>query len=146
MVEEALIGITAAARQIGLSHSTLSRQVKLGQVRSHGGKVKLSEVLYDRDRNIDKSIWMHRSKGKQPKSGQYVPLSSDLIQDLGRLLGSLSDDPVDVGTDCIMIGMEMMEEEARRLRASLKQPKTSATSPRGSGPDLRGACLRIGDN
>jgi hypothetical protein len=162
MNDEKLIGITAAARQIGISHSTLSRQVKLGQIRSHGGKVKLSEVLHDRDRNIDKSIWMFREKKPKAKSGArqaavhgqqsddqaavhsadrvherttlsasfearsaprsypkmtYVPLTDDLVQDLGRLLGSdRPSDPGDVGLDCIFIGTEMIEETMKQLR------------------------------
>lgn len=149
MNDEALIGITAAAREIGIAHSTLSRQVKLGQVRSHKGKVRLSEVLHDRKHNIDQTIWMFREKKPKAKSGArqaavhgqqsddqaavhsadtvhgertmpqmtYVPLTDDLVQDLGRLLGSdRPSDPGDVGLDCIFIGMEMIEETMKQLR------------------------------
>jgi hypothetical protein len=42
-----LITIRAAARQVGLVHTTLSRKIKAGLVRSHGGKVRLSEVIED---------------------------------------------------------------------------------------------------
>ena len=66
MVDDPLIGITEAARRIGINHSTLSRQVKSGQVRSHGGKVRLSEVLEDRANNIDASIWDARRKKAEP--------------------------------------------------------------------------------
>lgn len=59
---EPLIGITEAARQVGVSHSTLSRQVKRGQVRSHDGKVRLSEVIYDRKHKLDHSIWRGRRR------------------------------------------------------------------------------------
>jgi transposase-like protein len=48
-----LISIAEAARQIGVNKSTLARQVKAGSIRSHDGKVRLSEVLEDRAANID---------------------------------------------------------------------------------------------
>lgn len=66
MVDDPLIGITEAARRIGINHSTLSRQIKSGQVRSHDGKVRLSEVLEDRANNIDASIWDARRKKSEP--------------------------------------------------------------------------------
>lgn len=55
---EPLITITAAAREIGLDRSVLGKQVRSGAVRSHDGKVRLSEVLADRAANID----LHRSR------------------------------------------------------------------------------------
>jgi hypothetical protein len=64
-MNDELMGITKAAREVGVSHSTLSRQVKAGLVRSHGGKVRLSEVLYDRANNIDASIWQGRKHAKR---------------------------------------------------------------------------------
>jgi hypothetical protein len=145
MVEEALIGITAAAREIGISHSTLSRQVKLGQVRSHNGKVRLSEVLEDRANNIDNTIWMHRSKSKQTESGagrhsvhtadngahavyahtvNGCPITAELNTKLGRLL--LSDEPYDVievGVDAALAGIEMMQTGIDQLRAALKRER-----------------------
>jgi len=66
MVDDPLIGITEAARRIGINHSTLSRQIKSGQVRSHDGKVRLSEVLEDRANNIDASIWDARRRNAEP--------------------------------------------------------------------------------
>ncbi|CAO4184689.1 hypothetical protein [Methylorubrum extorquens] len=50
-----LISLSEAARQIGVNKSTLSRQVASGAIRSHTGKVRLSEVLADRAANIDLS-------------------------------------------------------------------------------------------
>ncbi|WP_063688817.1 hypothetical protein [Bradyrhizobium stylosanthis] len=50
--DDPLISIAAAAKAIGLNRSTLSRQVNLGLVRSHDGKVRLSEVLADRRSKI----------------------------------------------------------------------------------------------
>jgi len=48
-----LISISEAARRVGVHKSTLSRQVRDGQIRSYGGKVRLAEVLEDRAANID---------------------------------------------------------------------------------------------
>jgi hypothetical protein len=62
MAEEPLISIAAAAREIGLNKSTLSRQVKSGAIRSHDGMVRLSEVYEDRVKNIDATIWSNRTK------------------------------------------------------------------------------------
>jgi hypothetical protein len=47
-----LISIASAAKAIGINKSTLSRQVKSGQVRSHQGKLRLSEVIEDRAKNV----------------------------------------------------------------------------------------------
>lgn len=62
MAEEPLISIAAAAREIGINKSTLSRQVADGKIRSHDGKVRLSEVYEDRAKNIDAAIWSNRQK------------------------------------------------------------------------------------
>lgn len=56
-----LISISAAAAQIGVDKSTLAKQVRQGAIRSHDGKVRLSEVLADRADNID----LGRSKRRQ---------------------------------------------------------------------------------
>lgn len=53
LAAEPLITVREAARQIGVNQSTLSRQIKAGAIRSHGGKVRLSELLEDRAQNID---------------------------------------------------------------------------------------------
>ncbi|MER2249530.1 hypothetical protein ABS772_06325 [Methylorubrum podarium] len=50
---EPLITISSAAKRLGINRSTLSRQIKAGQVRAYGQKVLLSEVLVDRAANID---------------------------------------------------------------------------------------------
>lgn len=59
---EPLISISAAAREIGLNKSTLSRQIKAGSIRSHDGMVRLSEVLEDRANNIDAAVWENRRR------------------------------------------------------------------------------------
>jgi hypothetical protein len=61
---EELISLRDAAREIGINVSTLSRQVKSGAVRSHDGKVRLSEVLEDRANNIDLTQSRRRPKGE----------------------------------------------------------------------------------
>lgn len=66
MVDDPLISIAEAARKIGLNKSTLSRQIKAGSIRAHGGKVRLSEVLTDRADNIDASIRGNPSKTAIP--------------------------------------------------------------------------------
>jgi hypothetical protein len=48
---ESLVTMAAAAAELGLNRSTISRQVSAGRIRSHDGKVLLSEVVADR-RNI----------------------------------------------------------------------------------------------
>lgn len=48
-----LITLSDAARRIGINKSTISRQIKAGLLRSHGGKVRLTELLEDRARNLD---------------------------------------------------------------------------------------------
>ncbi len=45
---EPLISVSEAARALGLNKSTLSRQIAKGSLRSHQGKVRLSEVTADR--------------------------------------------------------------------------------------------------
>jgi hypothetical protein len=72
LADDPLISLTEAARRIGLNKSTLSRQVKSGAVRSHDGKVRLSEVLEDRANNIDASIWANR--GKETETQQPAAL------------------------------------------------------------------------
>lgn len=60
-LRDELISIREAARKIGLNVSTLSRQVRDGSIRSHDGKVRLSEVLQDRAANID----LRKARGRR---------------------------------------------------------------------------------
>lgn len=64
------ISLGAAARAIGINKSTLSRQVKSGAIRSHDGKVRLSEVLEDRANNIDLSQSRRGSKASGRAAGR----------------------------------------------------------------------------
>jgi hypothetical protein len=69
------ISIAEAAKQIGINKSTLSRQVKAKAVRSHNGKVRLSEVYEDRANNIDLSQSRRRST-KTPAAAPAAKLDA----------------------------------------------------------------------
>jgi hypothetical protein len=69
--DEPLISVAEAARRSGLNRSTLSRQVNAGRVRSHNGRVLMSEVVADR-RNIGSRF---SSKRIEP-----VVLSPDVLR------------------------------------------------------------------
>jgi hypothetical protein len=148
MQHDDLVSITKAATEIGLSPSTLARQVKAGSIRSHGGKVRISEVLADRAANVDSSSWIGRernrsaAKSARPGGGHAparaqdhavhattctgIALTTDLTRDLGLLLESQdTSDQVDVGTDCVLVGLEMIENEVRRLRAEVAKLKAN---------------------
>ncbi|MFT4117474.1 hypothetical protein [Bradyrhizobium sp.] len=62
-----LISISEAARMIGINKSTLSRQVESGAIRSHGGKVVLSEVVADRASNVN--LTQSRRRPAKAKAG-----------------------------------------------------------------------------
>jgi hypothetical protein len=59
-----LISVAAAARAIGVHRSTLSRQIAGGLLRAHAGKVRLSEVIADREYNVD--LARSRRRGGHP--------------------------------------------------------------------------------
>jgi hypothetical protein len=50
--KEPLLSLSQAARAIGVNKSTISRQIRDGQIRSQDGKVKLSELRVDRKNNL----------------------------------------------------------------------------------------------
>jgi hypothetical protein len=80
MNDDDLVGITKAAREVGISHSTLSRQVKAGLIRSHNGKVRICEVFEDRANNIDVSIWQarkHADRAAAVTAGAQTNLSHE---------------------------------------------------------------------
>jgi hypothetical protein len=59
---ERLISIRAAAKKVGVTDTTLGRQIRAGSIRSHAGKVRLSEVFEDRKKNVDHGYWSARKK------------------------------------------------------------------------------------
>jgi hypothetical protein len=80
-LDDELISIREAARRVGVAHTTLSRQVKQGSLRSHGGLVRLSEVLEDRAANIDLAK-PHRGR----KNGVNAAFDEPKIPVDGKLL------------------------------------------------------------
>jgi hypothetical protein len=108
-VDDPLISISEAARKVGINKSTLSRQVKSGAIRSHDGLVRLSEVLEDRAKNIDASIWANRDKRRAP----------DALHATATPLVSLHATPEDDGDDeaeVIVDGEAMPLGKAKALK------------------------------
>jgi hypothetical protein len=52
IMDESLVSLSAAARELGINKSTLSRQVRKGMIRTWGGRVRISEVKADREANL----------------------------------------------------------------------------------------------
>jgi hypothetical protein len=174
MKDEALIGIRAAARQAGIAHSTLSRQVTRGQVRSHGGKVRLSEVLYDRKHNLDPTIWLGRKKkptkpkieatgGATSRNGATVhddgaahaPACRDFAPERVTEFGLMLDLPHDRMTNPAIVasvmsltGLEMILGELGKLGWRRDDPRPAADDNDPIGPHLsfsgNGEPLNIG--
>jgi hypothetical protein len=94
---EPLISIAEAAREIGVNKSTLSRQVISKAIRSHDGKVRLSEVLEDRANNINQAQSRRRSTkaGKSPAIAGENPAASSKV---GEIVAPRSD-ATTVGSD-----------------------------------------------
>jgi hypothetical protein len=79
MGTEPLISLGKAAKEVGINKSTLSRQIKAGSIRSHDGKVRLSEVLEDRANNIATAI---RDVAKAPVApANPIPLHDATADD-----------------------------------------------------------------
>jgi hypothetical protein len=62
-----LVSISAAAKAIGVSRQTLWAQVRDGAVRSHGGKVRVSEAIADRQANVATDFRRRSGKRKAVK-------------------------------------------------------------------------------
>ena len=56
-----LLSISKAAAAVGVNKSTICRQVKSGQIRSHNGLIRLSELIEDRKNHVDRSRSRRRS-------------------------------------------------------------------------------------
>ena len=103
MTSEPLVSVSAAAREIGVHRSTLQSQVNAGQVRSHEGKVRLSEVLEDRAANID----LTRSR-RRAGDGDALPMAP-ADQTAGQ-------PPADADQPVIVDGKALPYAEARALK------------------------------
>lgn len=120
-MDDPLIGIREAARQIGINHSTLSRQVKAGLVRSHEGMVRLSEVLEDRANNIDNSLWAHRKKAGAGVAAEVVHAPSAAPAEvvhapLADNAAEYDPEDEDDGAEVIVDGAAMPLGEAKALK------------------------------
>ena len=104
MADDDLISIGAAAKAIGVNKSTLSRQIKAGSIRSHGGKVRLSEVFEDRAANID----LTQSRRK-PAGAARGPIDATISP-------SDATDPESDATDVLLDGRLVSFAEAQRLK------------------------------
>jgi hypothetical protein len=137
-----LISISEAARRLELSTSTLSRQAKLGKIRTYGDppKVRLSEVIADRKANVafppGKAVKLTQVETKPDNPshddddapigprpfdiGAFgdVPLTRGLARELGRLVGAENpDDLSEVGYDLMCAGADILCQEILRLKA-----------------------------
>lgn len=104
---EPLLSISDAARQIGVHKSTLSRQVTSGAVRSHKGKVRLSEVLEDRASNIDLTRSRRRAGDADAFDEAVAPPPPD---------ATLPVDATDDGEPVLVDGAVLPYKEARALK------------------------------
>lgn len=102
-----LITVPAAARAIGIDRSTLSKQVRSRAVRSHDGKVRLSEVLADRAANID----LTRSKRRQGRIDDLEPTNK-----VDPKIAEADAEPGDDGDIVIVDGQAMRYADARALK------------------------------
>jgi hypothetical protein len=110
-VDDELISISEAARKIGLNKSTLIRQVQSGKIRSHNGKVRLSEVLEDRAANIEEAI------GGGAKSPSDRPATGAMHAPVHASFDDASDDGDAVEASMVIVdGQAMPLGKARALK------------------------------
>ena len=108
-----LISISAAAKNIGVNKSTLSRQIADGSVRSHEGKVRLSEVLEDRANNIDLTRSSRRA-GKIDGDGDAPLMQRSGAPDATPLADATEGD--DEADPVFVDGAAMSYSDARALK------------------------------
>jgi hypothetical protein len=120
-MNDPLVSVSAAARTIGVRQSTLSRQIKAGSIRSHGGKVRVSEVLADRKNNIDSSRWNDRKKRPAaPRKPRPMHKQSKLddasLRDMHEALDSLPVNDIGDADQIEFDGRLMSVGRARMMR------------------------------
>jgi hypothetical protein len=122
---DGLISIAEAAKEVGVNRSTLTRQVSSGAIRSHGGKVRLSEVYADRASNIDSSRWVGRRRPRRSevapvvasKSPIVAPTYATMLHDDATLDHVHDDDCCACETETLLIdGKSMTIAAAKALR------------------------------
>lgn len=121
-----LLSVTDAAVKIGVNRSTLFRQIKSGAVRSHEGKVLLSELLADRAANIDLTRSRRRAGDidQLPDAVSHAtPVAPEMHSDATPPPDATGDE--DDATPVIVDGRPMAYADARALKetylAKLKQ-------------------------
>jgi excisionase family DNA binding protein len=146
--DDDLVSISEAARQLRLNKSTLSRQIKAKRIRSHGGKVRISEVRADRSANIPIQIGRNTRNNSRNEFNdslvactmQYssctnddepigprpftciteIPLTRWLVRQLAELIQcEAPDDTAMVGEYLISIGADIMVQETERLKTEV---------------------------
>ncbi len=120
-----LISISAAAREIGVHQSTISKQVREGLIRAHDGKVRLSRVLADRAANIDLGR-SNRRRGAidEPERTEVSAFAPNPAKPADAVVSAEPDDESD-GPPVTVDGVAMDYADARALKetylARLKQ-------------------------
>jgi excisionase family DNA binding protein len=151
--DDDLVSISEAARQLRLNKSTLSRQIKAKRIRSHGGKVRISEVRADRSANIPIQIGRNTRNNSRNEFNdslvactmQYssctnddepigprpficvteLPLTRGLVRQLAELIRcEAPDDIATVGEYLISIGTDIMVQEIERQRYAVTTLQT----------------------
>ena len=129
-IDDPLISPAEAARVIGVNKSTLSRQIKAGAVRSHGGKVRLSEVLADRAANIDLTRSLRHDGSIDQVEASPSGLTADdsapvtaCVASPGATLdatadSTIGDDGEDANATVLIDGVPVSYSEARALKES----------------------------
>jgi excisionase family DNA binding protein len=142
--DDDLVSISEAARQLRLNKSTLSRQIKAKRIRSHGGKVRISEVRADRSANIPIQIGRNTRNefndslvactmqyssctnddepiGPRPFACiTELPLTRGLVRQLAEMIQcEAPDDTAMVGEYLISIGADIMVQDIERLKAEV---------------------------
>jgi len=115
--DDELISISAAAKAIGVNRSTLSRQIADGHVRSHAGKVRLSEVLEDRIANID----LGRSRRREGQADDDEAAVASTGKRVASAVDATADDDADAtdaddGLPVLVDGQTLAYKDARALK------------------------------
>ncbi len=123
-----LISVPAAAKAVGVDRSVLGKQVRQGFVRSHDGKVRLSEVLADRAANIDLGRSKRRDGAidKPAANARAAKAAAPVAVDHADDHEAADDDDDDGDGGAVMVdGVPVSYADARALKetylAKLKQ-------------------------
>ena len=108
-----LITIAEAAKRLGINRSTLSRQIRDGQVRAHGKRVRYSEVLADRAANID----LTRSARREGLTEAEIADRASASDATGDATPNATEERPDLEGGFVLVdGQTMPLKEARALK------------------------------